>query len=133
MIKLSVCIQYLLTFHPCYQSFARFILFQKRDSLKEMKNTGFLGMWKLQFTVYTARTVFTNLHSTSLICFITSSSLNLSVMWIRIDCIRPQNLMNPDPDPGRIQVNKICKFSKHLKILKIKKKFNFQVTLNLLF
>ena len=26
----------------------------------------------------------------------------------------PQNLMHPDPDPGRIQVNKISKFSKHL-------------------
>ena len=35
----------------------------------------------------------------------------------------PQNLINPDqdPDPGRIQVNKISKFSKHLLIFKSKK------------
>ena len=39
----------------------------------------------------------------------------------------------PDPDPGRIQVNKTTKFTKHLLIFKSKKNFNFQVTLNLLF
>ena len=44
----------------------------------------------------------------------------------------PQNYINPDPDPGRIKVNKITKFSKHLLIFKSKKTFNFQVT-NLLF
>ena len=51
----------------------------------------------------------------------------------------PQNLVSPDPnpdldpDPGRIQVNKIIKFSKHLLILKSQKNFYFQVTLNVLF
>ena len=33
----------------------------------------------------------------------------------------PQNLINPDPDPVRIQVNKITTFSKHLLIFKRKK------------
>ena len=32
----------------------------------------------------------------------------------------PQNLSNPDP--GRIQVNTISRFLKHLKIFKLKKK-----------
>ena len=41
---------------------------------------------------------------------------------------------DPNPDPGRIQVHKISKFSKHLLIFESKKKtFNFQVTLHLLF
>ena len=45
-------------------------------------------------------------------------------MWIRID---QHNLINPDPDPdpGRIQVNKITKFPKHLLIFKSQKNFIF--------
>ena len=37
----------------------------------------------------------------------------------------PQNLVNPDldPDPGRIQVNKITKVSKHLLNFKSQKNF----------
>ena len=48
----------------------------------------------------------------------------------------PQSWFNPDrdPDPGRIQVHKISKFSKHFLIFESKKKtFNFQVILHLLF
>jgi len=40
----------------------------------------------------------------------------------------PTNLVNSDPDPGRIQDKKVIKFSKHLSISKSPKYFLFLST-----
>ena len=52
------------------------------------------------------------------------SQIDVDPDWLYPDP-DPQNLINPDPDPdpGRIQVNKITKFSKHLLIGKSQKNF----------